>query len=61
MEGPLQIQREVIDWDLFEATVADGSDDSWYESLEGDTAYDKLVSFRARHLNILKICGRSKR
>ena len=61
IDGPLQIQREVIDWDLVTATVGDGSDDSWYKGLEGDTAYDRLVSFRARHLQVLNICGRSKR
>ena len=29
VEGPLQVQREVIDWDMVEITVGDGSDDSW--------------------------------
>ena len=27
----------------------------------GDTAYDKLVDFRRRHLKRIRICGRSKR
>ena len=52
--------REVIDWDAVALTVADENERS-YGSLVGDSAYERLVDFRRRHLKRIRICGRSKR
>ena len=40
--------------------VAD-EDEAWYESLVGDSAYERLVDLRRQHLKRIRICGRSKR
>ena len=52
--------REAVDWDAVALTVAD-EDEGWYEDLVGDSAYERLVDFRRRHLKRIRICGRSKR
>ena len=52
--------REAVDWDAVGLTVA-GEDEGWYEVLIGDSAYERLVDFRRRHLKRIRICGRSKR
>lgn len=36
-------------------------DEVWYAGLVGDTAYEKLVDFRNKHLKRIRICSRSKR
>ena len=41
-------------------TVTDEGE-GWYGDLIGDSAYERLVDFRRRHLKRLRICGRSKR
>ena len=33
----------------------------WYRDLVGETAYDKLLDLRQKHLKLLRVCGRSKR
>ena len=53
-------RREVIDWDRLATTLAD-EDEGWYDGLVGETAYDKLLDLRRRHLKSIKVCGRSKR
>ena len=52
--------RDAVDWGMVQLTVADERE-AWYGELVGVTAYDKLVDFRSRHLNKIRICGRSKR
>ena len=42
-------RREVVDWDRLAATLAD-EDEGWYRDLVGETAYDKLLDLRRRHL-----------
>ena len=51
--------REGIDWDAVAITVADEGE-AWYENLVSDSAYERLVDFRRRHLKEIRICGRSK-
>ena len=65
--GPLVIgevrrtaEREVVDWDRLTATLA-VKDEGWYGDLLGETAYDKLLDLRRKHLKLLRVCGRSKR
>ena len=53
-------RREVVDWDRLAATLTD-EDERWYNDLVGETAYDKLLDLRQKHLKLLKVCGRSKR
>ena len=53
-------RREVVDWDKLAATLAD-EDERWYGDLMGETAYDKLLDLRRKHLRLLRVCGRSKR
>ena len=53
-------RREVVDWDKLAATLAD-EDERWYGDLVGETAYDKLLDLRRRHLKMLRVCGKSKR
>ena len=53
-------RREVIDWDGLAATLAD-EDEWWYADLMGETAYDKLLDLRRKHLKLLRVCGKSKR
>ena len=53
-------RREVVDWDRLAATLAD-DDEGSYRDLVGETAYDKLLDLRRRHLKLLIVCGRSKR
>ena len=36
-------------------------DEGWYGDLVGETAYDKLLDLRRRHLKLLRVCGKSKR
>ena len=36
-------------------------DKRWYEDLMWETAYDKLLDLRQKHLKPLKVCGKSKR
>ena len=40
-------------------TVADEGE-VWYGDLVGDSAYERLVDFRRRHLKEIRVCGRSK-
>ena len=35
-------------------------DERLYNDLVGETAYDKLLDLRQKHLRRLKVCGRSK-
>ena len=53
-------RREVVDWDKLAATLTD-EDESWYGDLVGETAYDKLLYLRWKHLKLLRVCGKSKR
>ena len=53
-------RREVVDWDRLTATFTD-EDERWHNDLVGETAYDKLLDLRRKHLKLLKVCGRSKR
>ena len=53
-------RREVVDWDRLATTLAD-EDERWYYDLIGETAYDKLLDLRRKHLKLLHVCGRSKR
>ena len=53
-------RREVVDWDKLAATLTD-EDERWYGDLVGETAYDKLLDIRRRHLKLLRVCGKSKR
>ena len=53
-------RREVVDWDRLATTLAD-EDEGWYGDLVGETAYDKLLNLRQKHLKLLNVCGRSKR
>ena len=52
-------EREVVDWDRLAATLA-VQDEGWYRDLVGETAYDKLLDLRWKHLKLLRVCGRSK-
>ena len=52
--------REVVDWVRLATTLAD-EDEGWYGDLVGETAYDKVLDFRRKHLKLLRVCGRSKR
>ena len=51
---------EVVEWDGLAATLAD-EDEKWYGDLTGETAYDKLLNLRRKHLKLLRVCGTSKR
>ena len=51
--------REVVDWNKLAATLAD-KDEGWYGGLVGETAYDKLLDLKRKHLKMLRVCGRSK-
>ena len=53
-------RREVVNWDRLAATLTD-EDEGWYRDLVGETAYDKLLDLRWKHLKLLRLCGRSKR
>ena len=53
-------RREVVDWNRLAATLTD-EDERWYNDLVGETAYDKFLDLRRKHLKLLKVCGRSKR
>ena len=53
-------RREVVDWDGLTATLAN-EDERWYGGLVGETALDKLLDLRRKHLKLLKVCGKSKR
>ena len=52
-------RREVVDWDWLAVMLAD-EDEGWYRDLMGETAYDKLLDLRRKHLWLLRVCGRSK-
>ena len=52
--------RDVVDWLKVQLTVADAHE-GWYECLDGDSAYKRLVDFWRRYLTKIRICGRSKR
>ena len=52
--------RKVVDWDGLVATLVD-EDEGWYRDLVGETAYDKLLDLRWKHLKRLKVGGKSKR
>ena len=52
--------RDAVDWLKVQVTVAD-EHEGWYECLDGDSAYERLLDFRRRHLKKIRICGRSKR
>ena len=52
--------REVVTWYKLAVTLAD-EDERWYGDLMGDTAYDKLLDLRRKHLKLLRVCGKSKR
>ena len=53
-------RREVVDWDKLATTLAD-EDEGWYRDLMGETAYDKLLDLKRKHLKLLRVCGKSKR
>ena len=53
-------RRKVVDWDKLVVTLAD-KDEGWYRDLMGETAYDKLLDLRRKHLKLLRVYGRSKR
>ena len=52
-------RREVVDWDGLAATLAD-EDERWYGGLVEETALDKLLDLRRKHLKLLEMCGKSK-
>ena len=52
--------RDTIDWVKVGVMLAD-EEDVWYNSLVGDTAYEKLVDFRSLYLKSVRILWRSKR
>ena len=58
--GGRELVREGIDWPLVACTLLD-ADEGWYDGLLGESAYEKLVDFRRRHVKSLRIGGRSKR
>ena len=58
LEGVVDF-REAVDWDAVALTVAD-ENEGWYGSRAGDSAYERLVDFRKRHLKRIRICDRSK-
>ena len=52
--------RDAVDWLRVQMTV-DEEGEEWYGCLAGESAYEKLIDFRRRHLKRIRICGRSKR
>ena len=52
-------RREVVDWDGLAVTLAD-EDERWYADLVRETAYDKLLDLRRRHLKLLRVSRKSK-
>ena len=58
--GGRELVREGIDWPLVACTLLD-TDEGWYDGLLGESAYEKLVDFRRRHVKSLRIGSRSKR
>ena len=52
--------RDAVDRARMKLAVADEGE-AWYGLLVVDTAYEKLIDFRSRHLKKIRICGRSKR
>ena len=52
--------REVVNWDRLAVTLTD-EDEGWYNHLEGEMGYDKLLHLRRRHLKSIRVCRRSKR
>ena len=52
-------RREVVDWDRLAVTLTD-EDEGWYRELVEETAYDKLLDLRRKHLKLLRVCERSK-
>ena len=62
VEGFEEVVRyqDAVDWLKVQVTVAD-EHEGWYECLDRDSAYERLVDFQRRHLKKIRICGRSKR
>ena len=54
------VGRDVVDWYRLATKLADEVE-WWYGDLLGETAYDKLMDLRRKHIKLLKVCGRSKR
>ena len=52
--------QDVVDWLKLQVTGAD-EHEGWYESVDGDSAYERLVDFRRRHFKRIRICGRIKK
>ena len=52
--------RDAVDWLKVQVTVAD-EHEGWYECLDGDSAYGRVVDSRRRHLKTIRICVRSNR
>ena len=59
-EAKSTVGSKVVDWDRLVTTLAD-EDEGWYGDLGRDTGYDKLLDLRRKHLQLLRVCGRSKR
>ena len=52
-------RREVVDWDGLAATLADEYE-RWYGGLVEETALDKLLDLRRKHLKLLEMCAKSQ-
>ena len=51
--------RDAVDWLMVQVTVGD-EHKGWYECLDWDSAYVRVVDFRRRHLKKISICGGAK-
>ena len=58
--GGRELVREGIDWPKVACTLLDAGE-GWYDGLVGESAYEKLLNFREKHMKRLRIGGRSKR
>ena len=58
--GGRELVREGIDWPMVACTLLDAGE-GWYDGLVGESAYEKLIDFRMKHVKRLRIGGRSKR
>ena len=58
--GSRELVRGEIVWPMVACTLLDAGE-GWYDGLVGESACEKLVNFREKHMKRLRIGGRSKR
>ena len=61
-----EIRRQAFTWEGIEKTLQEDKkpeerDEKWYDTLRENTAYDKLLQFKVRHMKEVRVSGQSKR